>query len=47
MASETQGERAQTVAVGRRGAPLDGRAGVVDKTEIEAPAAEIQTGVQH
>ena len=47
VASETQGERAQTVAVGRRRAPLEGRAGVVDETEIEALATEIQTGVQH
>jgi hypothetical protein len=47
VAAYPLGKRAQTIGIGRRRPRLDGLAARVEQMEVKAPAAEIQTSVQH
>jgi hypothetical protein len=47
MTGEARAQPAQTVSIGRRRPDLDRLPALVEQVEVEAPAAEIQTSVQH
>ncbi len=47
MAIKPVGQSAQAVGIRRRRTDLERRALSVEQMEVEASAAEIQTGVQH
>jgi hypothetical protein len=47
MTGEARAQPAQTVIIGWRRSELNRLPDLVEQVEVEAPAAEIQTGVQH